>query len=221
MSFEVAAGYALTYGTAYYGLKNCARMQPGETLLVLGAAGGVGLATVELGKAMGARVIAAVSSAEKLEVARRHGADDGIVYPRGPFNKEEARDLAQLFKTACGPGGANVVSDPVGGEYSEAAIRALAPDGRSLIIGFPAGIPKLPLNLVLLKACQVMGVFWGPWVWRAPAQSRRNMDELAELYDRGAVRPFISRSFAFEEGGNAIAWIGARKALGKVVVNIA
>lgn len=221
MDFEVAAGYALTYGTAYYGLKNCARTQPGETLLVLGAAGGVGLATVELGKAMGARVIAAVSSEDKLEVARRHGADDGVVYPRGPFGKAGAKDLANLFKSVCGAGGADVVCDPVGGEYTEAAVRALAPDGRSLIIGFPAGIPKLPLNLVLLKACQVLGVFWGPWVWREPDLSRQNMRELADFCSRGAISPLITQRFAFEDGGKAIAWIGARKAVGKVVVTIA
>lgn len=220
MSFEVAAGYSLVYGTSYYGLKNLAAMRPGETLLVLGAAGGVGLAAVELGKAMGARVIAAVSSAEKLEVAKRHGADDGVVYPRGPFDKPGAKRLAEMFKAACGPNGANVVCDPVGGEYSEAAIRCLAPDGRSLIIGFPAGIPKLPLNLVLLKGCSVMGCFWGPWVWREPAQSQQNMRELAAFYSAGKIRPFVSKRFSFKEGGDAIAWIGARQAIGKVVVTI-
>jgi len=218
MPFDVAAGYALTYGTAYYGLKNCGRLQRGETLLVLGAAGGVGLASVEIGKALGARVIAAASTPEKLEAALAHGADAGIVYPRGPFDEPGRKALAATFKQACGGHGADVVCDPVGGDYSEAAVRCLAPDGRSLIVGFPAGIPRLPLNLVLLKACHVIGVFWGPWVWRDPQASRRNMDELARLYAAGAIQPRISRRFSFEDGGQAIAWIGARQAVGKAVV---
>ncbi|MES2483826.1 MAG: NADPH:quinone oxidoreductase family protein [Pseudomonadota bacterium] len=220
MSFEVAAGYALTYGTAYYGLKNLARMKAGETLLVLGAAGGVGLAAVELGRAMGARVIAAVSSPEKLATAIEHGAHDGVVYPRGPFDAAGQKALAHMFKQACGPRGADVICDPVGGDYSEAAVRALRPDGRSLIIGFPAGIPKLPLNLVLLKACQILGCFWGPWVWREPQDSRTNMDELAALYERGDIRPWVSQAFGFGQGGQAIACLAARQALGKLVVNV-
>lgn len=218
MPFDVAAGYALTYGTAYYGLQTCAQIQPGETLLVLGAAGGVGLAAVEIGKALGARVVAAVSTPDKLRIALAHGADAGLVYPRGPFDDAGRKALAANFKEACGSAGANVVCDPVGGDYSEAAVRCLAPDGRSLIVGFPAGIPRLPLNVVLLKACRVMGVFWGPWVWREPDASRRNMEALADLYARGAIRPRITRRFAFEHGGEAIAWIGARQAVGKGVV---
>jgi NADPH2:quinone reductase len=220
MDFHVAAGFSLTYGTSYYGLKNLARLQKNETLLVLGAAGGVGLAAVELGRAMGATVIAAVSSDDKLELAIKHGAHDGVVYPRGPFDKAAAKELALLFKRAVGAGGANVVCDPVGGAYSEAAVRAMAPDGRSLIIGFPAGIPQLPLNLVLLKACQVMGCFWGPWVWREPQASKQNMVELADLFRRGAITPHVSKRFSLEEGGEAIGWIGARQAMGKGVVSV-
>ena len=220
MSFEVAAGYSLVYGTSYYGLKDCARMQPGETLLVLGAAGGVGLAAVELGKAMGARVIATASTPEKLRVALDHGADDAVVYPRGPFDAAGRKQLANLFKSASGPQGADVVFDPVGGDYSEAAVRCLRPNGRSLIVGFPAGVPSLPLNLVLLKACRVIGVFWGPWVWREPASSLRNMVELAGLYERKAIRPLVSRSFPLSEAATAIEWIGRRQAVGKSVIKM-
>jgi NADPH2:quinone reductase len=220
MSFEVAAGYSLVYGTAYYGLKDCARIVAGETLLVLGAAGGVGLAAVELGKAMGARVVAAVSSEDKLRVAMEHGADAGIVYPRGDFDAEGRKRLADLLKSACAPSGADVVFDPVGGDYSEAAVRCLRPDGRSLIVGFPAGIPRLPLNLVLLKACHVIGVFWGPWVWREPQASARNMADLAEIYRRGAIRPLVSRCYPLPDAWRAIEWIGSRQAVGKAVVQI-
>jgi NADPH2:quinone reductase len=220
MSFETAAGYALVYGTSYYALKDCARMRPGETLLVLGAAGGVGLAAVELGRAMGARVIAAASTREKLAVAIEHGAEEGIVYPRGPFDSAGRKALADLFKSACAPRGADVVFDPVGGDYSEAAIRCLRPDGRSLIVGFPAGLPRLPLNLVLLKACHVIGVFWGPWVWREPASSLRNMSELAGFYERGTIRPLVSRRFSLDEAWRAIDWVGGRQAIGKAVIEM-
>jgi NADPH2:quinone reductase len=220
MTFEVAAGYSLVYGTSYYALKDCARMKRGETLLVLGAAGGVGLAAVELGKAMGARVIAAASTEEKLRVAMDRGADEGVVYPRGDFDSEGRRRLAELLKSACAPHGADVVFDPVGGDYSEAAVRCLRPDGRSLIVGFPAGIPRLPLNLVLLKACQVIGVFWGPWAWREPGASLRNMAELAEFYGRGAIRPLVSRCFPLSEAGLAIEWIQGRQAIGKAVIQM-
>ena len=220
MSFDVAAGYSLVYGTSYYALKDCARMQPGETLFVLGAAGGVGLAAVELGKAIGVRVIATASTPEKLRVTLDHGADEAVVYPRGPFDAAGRKQLADLFKSACRPQGADVVFDPVGGDYSEAAVRCLRPNGRSLIVGFPAGVPSLPLNLVLLKACQIIGVFWGPWVWREPASSLRNMVELAGLYERKAIRPLVSRSFPLSEAAAAIEWIGSRQAVGKSVVQM-
>lgn len=218
MPLDVAAGYALTYGTAYYALKDCGKLACGETLLVLGAAGGVGLATVEIGRALGARVVAAASTQAKVDLAVKHGAHEGFVYSRGPFDDASRKALATQFKQACGPGGADVVCDPVGGDYSKAAVRCLAPHGRSLIVGFPAGIPRLPLNLVLLKECHVVGVFWGPWVWRNPEASRRNMAELASLYRRGAIRPLTTNRFRFEEAGRAIEWIGARQAQGKGVV---
>ena len=219
-SFVDGSALILTYATTIHALLDRGGLKAGETLLVLGAAGGVGLAAVELGKAFGARVIAAASSEEKAEAARAAGADAAIVYPRGPFDKEGAKALSQLFKEAVGPDGADLVYDPVGGDYTEAAIRCLRPDGRSLIVGFPAGIPHLPLNLVLLKACHVVGVFWGPWVWRDPQASARNMAELAEFYARGLIRPLISKRFALTDGARAIEWIGGRQALGKGIVEI-
>jgi len=152
MPFDEASALVLTYGTSIYALKDRASLKAGETLLVLGAAGGVGVSAVELGKAYGARVIAAVSSQDKLEFAKKHGADDGVIYPPGPFDKAGAKSLADIFKKACGKNGADVIYDPVGGDYSEAALRAIAWEGRFLVVGFPAGIPKLPLNLTLLKS---------------------------------------------------------------------
>src|SRR5262245_26712823 len=151
MPFDEASALVLTYGTSIHALKDRARLQKGETLLVLGAAGGVGLSAVELGKAYGAHVIAAASSQEKVDLARKHGADVGVVYPAGPFDRAGTRALADLFKGACGENGADVIYDPVGGDYSEAALRSIAWEGRFLVVGFPAGIPRLPLNLTLLK----------------------------------------------------------------------
>ncbi|HMJ92807.1 MAG TPA: NADPH:quinone oxidoreductase family protein, partial [Allosphingosinicella sp.] len=159
-SFEEGSALILTYATSIHALLDRGRLKEGDTLLVLGAAGGVGLAAVELGKAYGARVIAAVSSEEKAEAARSAGADSAIVYPQGPFDKDQSKALAQQFKDAVGPNGADIVYDPVGGDYAEPALRSIAWEGRYLVVGFPAGIPKLPLNLTLLKSCDVCGVFW-------------------------------------------------------------
>jgi NADPH2:quinone reductase len=218
MPFDEASALVLTYGTAIYALKDRANLKRGETLLVLGAAGGVGLAAVELGKAMGARVIAAASSEEKVALARTHGAADGLVYPPGPFDQQGRRALADLFKQACGSGGADVIYDPVGGDYSEAALRAIAWDGRFLVIGFPAGIAKLPLNLTLLKSCQVVGVFWGGFVRRNPEANAANIRELLSLYSSGTIRPVISERYPLPKAGEAIARLAARKAMGKIVV---
>jgi NADPH2:quinone reductase len=221
MPFDEAAAFIMTYGTSYYALVQRAALKAGETLLVLGAAGGVGLAAVEIGKAMGARVIAAVSSAEKLAFAKAHGADDGIVYPRGPFDKAGTKALADLFKGACGADGANVIYDPVGGDYAEAALRAIAWEGRFLVVGFPAGIPKLPLNLTLLKSCQVVGVFWGAFTRREPAENAANIRALLGLYAKGAIRPQISARYPLAEAGTAIAQLAARAVMGKIIVETA
>jgi NADPH:quinone reductase len=218
MPFDEASALVMTYGTSIHALKDRAHLKQGETLLVLGAAGGVGISAVQLGKAMGARVIAAVSSKERLHFVKQHGADEGLVYPRAPFDKAGARALADLFKAVCGPKGADVIYDPVGGDYSEAALRAIAWDGRLLVVGFPAGIPKLPLNLTLLKSCQVVGVFWGGFARREPKANAANIAELLELYTRGAIRPVISERYPLARAGEAIARLADREVMGKLVV---
>ena len=219
-SFEEGSALILTYATSIHALLDRGRLKAGQTLLVLGAAGGVGLAAVELGKAYGARVVAAASSEEKVEAARSAGADGAIVYPRGPFDKEGAKALSQLFKDAVGPGGADVVYDPVGGDYAEAALRAIAWEGRYLVVGFPAGIPKLPLNLTLLKSCDVCGVFWGAFAARDPQANAAHIRTLFALWDAGRIAPRVSRTWPLEEGAEAIAWMAARKAVGKLVVTL-
>jgi len=220
MPFDVAAAFIMTYGTSYYGLKDRGHLKPGETLLVLGAAGGVGLAAVELGKAMGARVIAAASSQEKVDLAIKHGADSGVVYPAGPFDKDGTKALAGLFKDACGPNGADVIYDGVGGDYAEAALRSSAWEGRFLVIGFPAGIPRIPLNLTLLKSCDVVGVFWGAAVARDPKAHQQNVRELFGLYAEGKIKPYVSERFPLAKAADAIAHLASRKAMGKVVVTM-
>jgi NADPH2:quinone reductase len=220
MPFDEAAALLMTYGTSQHALKDRAQLRPGETLLVLGAAGGVGLAAVELGKAMGARVVAAASSAQKLELARQHGADDGVQYPAGPLDKSEARALSERFKTACGAGGAQVIYDGVGGDYTEAALRAIGWQGRHLVVGFPAGIPKLPLNLPLLKSCQIVGVFWGEFTTRNPKAHAANVASLMALYLDGRIKPAVTERYPLARGAEAIARLGAREARGKVVVMI-
>jgi NADPH2:quinone reductase len=221
MPFDDAAAFILTYGTSYHALKDRGHIKPGETLLVLGAAGGVGLAAVELGKAMGAKVIAACSTQEKVDLAIKHGADSGVVYGRGPFDKEGQRALGTLFKDACGPNGADVIYDAIGGDYAEPALRSIAWEGRYLVIGFAAGdIPKIPLNLALLKGCDIVGVFWGNWTARNPGLFLQSIDELIEMYVAGKIKPYVSERFPLEKGADAIAHLGSRKAMGKVVVTM-
>jgi NADPH2:quinone reductase len=216
MGFEDGAALLMTYGTSQHALVDRAGLKAGETLLVLGAAGGVGLAAVELGKAMGARVVAACSTEEKAAVARERGADETVVYGAGPV---DGRALAGLFKAAC-PKGADVVFDPVGGDLAEPAIRSLAPLGRHLVIGFPGGIPKLPLNLLLLKEASAIGVFWGAFVARDPARHAANVAELFRMHAVGAIRPLISARYALADGADAIRELAERRATGKVVVTV-
>jgi NADPH2:quinone reductase len=218
MPFDEASAFILTFGTSYYALKERGQLVPGETLLILGAAGGVGLAAVELGKAMGARVVAAASSEEKVGIVKQHNADVGIVYPRTINDKASARALADAFKEACGPNGANVIYDAVGGQYSELALRAVAWNGRFLVVGFPAGIPSIPLNLPLLKSCQIVGVFWAAWVTREREAFEKSTGELLDFYRKGAIRPLVSERFSLERASEAIQWVADRKAVGKVVV---
>jgi NADPH:quinone reductase len=220
MPFDEAAAFIFTYGTSYYALKQRAALQPGQTLLVLGAAGGVGLAAVELGVAMGARVIAAASSQEKVDLAKAHGATTGVVYPTGALDKAAGKALANEFKQVAGKAGADVIYDAVGGDYAEAALRAIAWEGRFLVVGFPAGIPRIPLNLVLLKGCQIVGVFWGSFAERDPEQSQQNGRELVELYITGKIRPHVSARYPLRSAGSGIGDLAERRAMGKVVITI-
>jgi NADPH:quinone reductase-like Zn-dependent oxidoreductase len=218
--FAKAASLLMTYGTTIHGLKDRGHIKAGDTVLVLGAAGGVGLAAVELAKAFGARVIAAVSSEAKGEIARKAGADDVVIYPREAMDKEASKALADAFKRACGPNGANIVYDIVGGQYSEPALRAIAWEGRFLVVGFPAGIARMPLNLVLLKSCDICGVFWGAFTAREPAAFRAEVEELFALMQAGKINPLISETFPLERASEAIAKLENREAVGKLVVTL-
>ena len=219
-SFVEGAALILTYGTTIHALLDRGHLKAGETLLVLGAAGGVGLAAVELGKAFGARVVAAVSSAEKAQACREAGADAVLVYPRAPFDKDQSKALADQFKAAGGKVGYDVIYDPVGGDYAEPALRSIGWEGRYLVVGFPAGIPRLPLNLTLLKSCDVCGVFWGAFAARDPAANDAHVAHLFRLWDEGKIAPRVTETFSFAHGGHAIAKMAARGAIGKLVVTV-
>jgi NADPH2:quinone reductase len=213
MDMRTAAGFTLTYATSHYALKHRGNLRAGETVLILGAAGGVGLAAVELAKAMGAKVIAAASTDEKLALARRFGADEGINYSTDNLR-------SALSKLTDGVG-IDVVLDPVGGPLAEPAFRSLAWGGRHLVIGFAGGnIPSLPLNLPLLKGASLVGVYWGEFAAREPALHARNMEELFRLYSEGVLHPHISRSYPLDTGTEAIRWMMDRKALGKVIITV-
>lgn len=214
------AALLLTYGTTLHALADRGKLKAGETLLVLGAAGGLGLSAIEIGKAMGATVVAAVSSEEKAQAAREAGADRTLVYGAAPSDKESAKALADAFKEAVGKRGADVIYDPVGGDYCEPALRSVAYEGRYLVLGFTAGIPKLPLNLTLLKACEVIGVFWGLFATREAERNRRNTEQLLDWWAEGKIKPRIDRVYPLEQGGDAITRLSSRGAIGKVVVRI-
>ena len=221
MDFPVAAALPMTYGTSLYALKQRANLQPGETLLVLGAAGGVGISAIEIGKAMGAKVIAAASSEEKTKICLEHGADEVFIYPSSNLDRDQQKELSSKIKELTGGLGANVVYDPVGGSFSEPAIRAMAWEGRFLVIGFAAGeIPKPPLNLALLKNCQIVGVFWGAWTLMFPTEYEKNLQELFKLHADGKINPEISDRFSLEESAAAIAHLMDRKAKGKVIIDV-
>jgi NADPH:quinone reductase len=212
---DEAATLQITYGTAYFGLRTCGRLARGERLLVLGAAGGVGVAAVEIGRALGAEVVAAVSSEAKAAVARDAGAASVLIYPRGPFDAAARGALAAAFKAN---GSVNVVLDPVGGDYTEAALRAIAPGGRLVVVGFAAGIPSIRLNLVLLKSAQIVAAPWGAVVAENPEAYTDTMRTLFDLHAKGAIRPRISCRMPLERGAEALALLQAREAVGKIVV---
>ncbi|SFP31858.1 NADPH:quinone oxidoreductase family protein [Qipengyuania nanhaisediminis] len=215
-----ASALLMTYGTTIHGLKDRGDIKEGETVLVLGAAGGVGLSAVELAKAYGCRVVAAVSTEEKGEVAKKAGADEVVIYPRAPFDKDQSKALAQAFKDAVGPNGADIVYDIVGGDYSEPALRSIAWEGRFLVIGFPAGIAKMPLNLTLLKSCDIRGVFWGAFTAREPERNNANIAELFDLWKAGKINPLVSETYPIERAHEAIAKLENRGAIGKLVVTM-
>lgn len=217
-SFAEGAALILTYGTSIHALLDRGHIKEGDTLLILGAAGGVGLAAIELGVAFGARVIAAVSSEEKAKVAREAGASDVVIYGRAPFDKEQSKALSEAFKAAVGPNGADIIYDAVGGDYADPAIRCMAWEGRYLVVGFPAGIPKLPLNLTLLKSCDVCGVFWGAFTMRDPEKNRDHIARLFRLWKDGKINPRVTDTFPLAKGGDAIAKMARREAIGKLVV---
>ncbi|MEK1905194.1 MAG: NADPH:quinone oxidoreductase family protein [Pseudomonas sp.] len=214
MDFASAAAFGMTYGTSMHALKQRANLQPGETLLVLGASGGVGLAAVEIGKAMGAKVIAAASTAEKLEVARKAGADHLINYSE--------QNLKEELKKLTGGQGVDVVYDPVGGDLFEEAFRSIAWNGRFLVVGFAAGggIPALPANLPLLKGAALIGVFWGSFAQRQPQDNAANFQQLFAWHAEGKVKPLVSQTFPLSDAAGAINALGQRKAVGKVVVQV-
>ncbi|KFI06751.1 NADPH:quinone oxidoreductase family protein [Massilia sp. BSC265] len=211
MDFDTAAAITLTYGTSHHAVVDRAALQPGETMLVLGAAGGVGLAAIEIGKALGARVIAAASSDEKLAICREHGADAVINY--------EKEDLREALKAATDGRGPDVIYDPVGGKYSEPALRSIAWRGRHLVVGFAAGeIPKLPWNLMLLKGASVVGVFWGDFVRKEPAANLAAMRQMLGWMAEGKLKPLVSARYKLEDTARALNDMAARKVTGKVVI---
>ncbi len=220
MAFEHGASLLMTYGTSIHALKDRGHIKAGDTVLVLGGAGGIGISAIELAKAYGARVVAGVSSEAKADIARNAGADAVIVYPRQPFDRDQSKALAEAFKAEAGRDGYQIIYDTVGGDYSEPAVRSIGWAGRFLVVGFPAGIAKLPLNLTLLKSCDVCGVFWGAFAARDPKGNRANIAELFDLYEAGKIKPVISATYPLERGGEAIAMLGNREATGKLVVTV-
>jgi NADPH2:quinone reductase len=213
MSFTSAAAFGLTYATSDHALRDRGELKAGETLLVLGAAGGVGLAAIEIGKALGARVIACASSDDKLAVCREHGADATINYA--------TEDMRERIKALTDGKGPDVIYDPVGGPYTEPALRSIAWRGRLLVVGFAAGdIPKIPLNLTLLKGCSIVGVYWGEFTRREPDRFAQQMRQLGQWYADGKLRPHVSETFPLERAAEALTLMAERKVTGKVVLTL-
>ncbi|MEM1387685.1 MAG: NADPH:quinone oxidoreductase family protein [Pseudomonadota bacterium] len=218
MPFETAAAFIFTYGTSYYGLHRRGNLARGETLLVLGAAGGIGASAVELGVAHGARVIAAVSTPEKAAFARELGAETVLKYP-ADMDKTGQKTFGSALKQAA-PDGIDVIYDPVGGPYAEPALRAIGWEGRYLVVGFPAGIPALPWNLPLLKSCDIRGVFWGAFTEKNPGSYQLDQAALFDFYNSGAIKPRLSQVLPMTEASRALQAIETRRALGKIVLTV-
>ena len=218
MDFDTAAGFPLNYGTTYHAFKQRGELKEGQSVLVLGAGGGLGITAIHIAKAMGAKVIAAASSQEKIDLCLREGADEGIIYERD-MDRDLQKKFSDQIKEATG-GGVDMIYDLVGGDYAEPALRAIARHGKYLVIGFTAGIPKMPLNLTLLKECQIVGVFWGQFAAIDQAENQENFKELFELHAQGKIKPFVSETYSLEEAATAIKTLEDRKVLGKVVVRM-
>ena len=213
VSYKVGSAFILTYGTSLYALKQRAQLAAGEWLLVHGAAGGVGLSAVEIGKAMGAKVIGTASTDEKLKMVTEHGADAVINYAEGGF-KDQVKEI-------CGSAGADVIYDPVGGDTFDESLRCINWDGRLLVIGFASGrIPAAPANLALLKSCSIVGVFWGAWSEKFPVENGANIEELFQMYRDGKLKPNISHEFALPEASDALYALINREVVGKAIINI-
>ena len=218
MDFKVAAGFSLNYGTTIHGLKQRGDLKAGETILILGAGGGLGITAIHVAKAMGAKVLAGVSSQEKLDLCKKEGADEGIIYPR-EMDRDAQKELSNQIKEMS-DGGVDVIYDIVGGDYAEPSLRAIKRHGRYLVIGFTAGIPKMPLNLTLLKECQIIGVFWGQFAGLDRDINRENFEELFQMHADGKIKPFVSETYPLDKAGEAIKSLEDRKVLGKVVVSM-
>ena len=218
MDFNTAAGFPLNYGTTYHAFKQRGELKEGQSVLVLGAGGGLGITAIHIAKAMGARVIAAASSQEKIDLCIKEGADEGIIYERD-MDRDLQKKFSDEIKELTG-GGVDMIYDLVGGDYAEPALRAIARHGKYLVIGFTAGIPKMPLNLTLLKECQIVGVFWGQFAAIDHAENAQNFKELFELHAEGRIKPFVTETYSLEESAKAIKTLEDRKVLGKVVVNM-
>ena len=218
MDFKDGAAFPLNYGTTYHAFKQRGELKEGESVLVLGAGGGLGITAIHVAKAMGAKVIAAASSQEKIDLCIKEGADEGIIYQRD-MDRDLQKKFSDEIKEISG-GGVNMIYDLVGGDYAEPALRAIARHGKYLVIGFTAGIPKMPLNLTLLKECQIVGVFWGQFAGLDREENAQNFMELFDLHAKGAIKPFVTESYALEDSAKAIKTLEERKVLGKVVVSM-
>jgi NADPH2:quinone reductase len=218
MDFDTAAGFPLNYGTTYHAFKQRGELQEGQSVLVLGAGGGLGITAIHIAKAMGAKVIAAASSQEKIDLCKKEGADEGIIYERD-MDRDLQKKFSDQIKEVTG-GGVDMIYDLVGGDYAEPALRAIARHGKYLVIGFTAGIPKMPLNLTLLKECQIVGVFWGQFAGLDHEENAQNFKELFDLHAQGKIRPFVTETYSLEESAKAIKTLEDRKVLGKVVVSM-
>ncbi len=220
MPFNDAAAFMMTYATSQYALKNRAHLKSGESLFILGASGGVGSAAIELGKAWGARIIAGVSNEEKAQFCHDLGTDETIIYPTGKLDRDAQKSFSSEIKKHTGGNGVDIIYDSVGGDYAEPSVRAMAWEGRYLVIGFPAGIPAIPLNLTLLKNCQIMGVFWGAFTMRDPKGHQENMIELFNLYTENKIKPRITKEFSLKDAGKALHHLESRKASGKLIITL-